>query len=213
MADSERGWLVWGELALVCGVIAVGFPVSVMLPLLVLASVALWARKRSWIEVGFDITDDFVHLAMMGLVLGAAAQLFNVAVLKPELESLTGRAVELNHMPPLRGNASVLVNAVILTWGFVVATEMVFRGYLIDRVAALVKDKGVAHGVGVVVSAGLYAWAVGGGRLEGVVGAFIAGVGYGYLYLAAGRQLVLPIAFAAAFETVGLVAIYLKMID
>jgi|GEM_PF-5437955 len=203
---------MWGELALMCGVIAIGFPISIVLPLVVVSSLALWGRKRSWVDVGLDIPDDFVPLAVVGLVLGAGAQLFNIIALEPQLESLAGRAVELNYMPPVRGNAGMLINALLLTWALVVATEMVFRGYIIDRVAALVRDKGVAHGVGVVVSAALFAWAVGGGRLEGVVGAFIAGLGYGYLYIAGGRQLVLPIAFHAAFETVALVAIYLKTV-
>lgn len=213
MTKTQSKWISFGELCAVGAVIAIGFPFSIMLPLLVVASAALWLRKSSWVDVGFDIDDDFLTLVLVGLVLGALAQVGNVLLLKPELESLSGRAVELNHLPPLRGNASILVNALLLTWGMVVATEMVFRGFVIDRVAALVTDKQVAHGVGVVISAGLFAWAVGDARLAGVVGAFIAGLGYGYLYLASGRRLVLPIAFHGAFESVNLMLIYAKVID
>ncbi len=213
MTQSQHKWISFGELLLVGAVIAVGFPVSVMVPLVVVASAGLWLRKASWVDVGFDIDEGFAKVVLVGVVLGVVAQFANLLVIKPELEHISGRAVELNFLPPLRGNTGILINALLLTWGMVVATEMVFRGFVLNRVAELVDDKQVAHGVGVVVSAGMFAWAVGGGRMEGVVGAFIAGVGYGYLYLASGRKLVLPIAFHAAYETVALVFIYAKVVD
>lgn len=213
MTETQTKWISFGELLLVGVIISIGFPVSVVLPLLVAASASLWLRKSSWIDVGLDIDDDTLKVAGIGLVLGAAAQFLTLLIVKPELENLAGRAVELNHLPPLRGNAGILVNSILLTWATVLAAEMVFRGFLIHRVAELVKDKVVAHGVGVVISAGLFAWVVGGGRLEGIVGGFIAGLGYGYLYLACGRRLVLPIAFHGAFETVNLIFIYMKVVD
>lgn len=215
MADRspENRWITLGELLLVAAVIAIGFPISVMLPLVVVASASLWLRKSSWVDVGFDVDEQTGKLLAVGAALGALAQLANLLVVKPELERLSGRMVELNYLPFVRGNAAALVNGIILTLALAVATEMVFRGFIIKRVAELVDDKLVAHGVGVVVSAGLFAWAVGEGRMSGVVGAFAAGLGYGYLYLACGRRLVLPIAFHAAFETVGLIFIYAKIVD
>ena len=192
------------------GVIAVvGFPISPLIGLLVLASVSLFARGKGWSDVGLRGGDGAALLLAAGVILGVAALLATAWLWAPALANMTGRAVELNHLPPLRGNAALLVTALVLAVAGAFGIEMVFRGYLFERLRRLTGNDALA----IVASAAAYAAVVADHGLAATVGALAMGIGYGYMYLAGDRSLLMPIAFHSAFDATNLVLIYLKAVN
>lgn len=204
--------IVLGELALVVVVLLVGFPISTSIPLLVVASLSLWFRGKSWHDSGLRGDDDLVVMLIVGAVLGVLAMLATAWLVAPGLEAAGALGVELSYLPVLRGNTQMLPTIFVLTWAGVIASEMVFRGWLIPRIASLFDDEVAGTGVAVFASAALYAWAVAESRQAGAVGGFALGLGFGILFLAGRRSLGLPIAFHGAFQSTHLVLIYAKLV-
>ena len=196
------------EFAAIAAIAVFGFWVSPLIGLLVLASVSLMLRSKGWSHAGFHCGDRTVLVLTTGAVLGTAALLGIAWLWAPALEDLSGRAVELNVLPPLRGHSGLLVTALLLAFASAFAIEMVFRGYLFERIRELINNDALA----IVASAAAYAAVVAEQGLASVVGALVMGVGYGLMYLAGNRTLVFPIAFHCAFDSTNLVLIYLKVV-
>lgn len=198
----------WVELAAVGALAIFGFWMSPLIGLLVLASASLLARNKGWSDAGLRADDGVELVVTSGIVLGALALVAVAWLWGPALENLSGRAVELNHLPPLRGYAGLLATAVILAVAGAFASEMVFRGYVFERIRELTDSDALA----IVASAALYAAVIADHGLAPTLGAMAMGIGYGLMYLAGGRNLAMPIAFHCSFESTNLVLIYLKAV-
>ena len=107
----------------------------------------------------------------------------------------------------VRGNAGALVLVAILTIALTAAAEMVFRGFIMTRVA----NASESWVLGNIVAALAFGFAVGGRDPGAVAGLTVAGFGYGMLYLAAGKRLALPIAAHVSFALCGVIAAYLPL--
>jgi len=174
-----------------------------LVPLVALASISLWARGKSWSDMGLNRIDRGVIIVVCGVVVGAVAQL----VLWWSAPAL----VDFNVLPQVRGSAEMLGTALLLVLvGSALAGEMVYRGYLFDVLDRLFADRR-NEWVTLLLAAVVYGAATGGGLLIASLGKGAAGVGYGLLYRASGRNLVLPIAVHAGFESANLVLVYLGL--
>ena len=204
------------EVAVLAVVPWLPLPVPAAVPLLVLAALSLWLRGKGFAEVGLVATPRAWPHVAIGVVLGVAAFIASSALVGPAAR-LAGLGVDFNHLPPVRDNGSVLLSALLLAWAGAAAAEMVFRGYVLDRLAG---DLRLSSFTAVLVGAALYGWALAAGQDPGqdpgslarVAGAALMGVGYGALYFAAGRNLLLPIAFHGAFESTNLLLLYLRLL-
>lgn len=210
-----RRWPLGIELAVFAIAPVIELPVPVAVPLLVLAALSLWFRGKGFGQVGLIATPRAWPHFGIGVVLGVAGFVVTWAVVGP-MGRLAGLVIDLAYLPPVRGNGEVLFQALILAWTTAVAAEMVFRGYVLDR---LLGDVRLSPTAAVVVAALLYGWvlaASGAGQDPGSVvrfaGAAVVGAGYGALYLAAGRNLILPIAVHGAFESTHLLFLFLRLL-
>lgn len=199
------------EIGAFAALIAIPLPVPTFIPLLVLASLSLWLRSASWgamVDSGEHLGTDVAF----GVLAGVGAQL--------ALWLVFGSALDLNTMPVVRGNFTVLVTALIITWvGAAIAGEMLFRGYLIDRVRSALgalggefadPDSPGAVTLATMVAALFFGWHVADGSVHTFLGGTLAGLGYGVLYWTR-KSLVLPIAVHAGFESTILVLNYLRV--
>lgn len=90
--------------------------------------------------------------------------------------------------------------------------EMGYRGYVLERAAALGGHSSAAYAVAMVAVSLLF----GLGHLcqgpAGVAGSTVSGLLFGALYLASGRNLWLPILAHGFSDTIGLALIYLGLV-
>ena len=191
--SSPLGWLVALELCAIVAIGAVTLPVPPALLLVILASVSLWARGRSWTDVGLRATPGWLAPAAMGLVAGVAAQLV--------ISRAAGSSADSAALS--QAGLEMVALAVLLSVASAVSAEMVFRGFLFSRLRSVVSGDG-ADSAALVVSAAAFAWVVAGADLIAFGGAFAAGVGYGILYLA-NRALILPMAAHIGYAVTGVV--------
>ncbi len=220
-APVEPRWRAGLELAAVAALLgwlpSLTLPVPGVVVLLAAASLSVWLRGQSWERLGLEGGPDLGLHILTGAVLGTLVFAVSMGLWAPALEAASGHAVEFNLLPEARGNAIVLVSALLLVWAGAWAAEMVFRGYLLRRVEDAFGGGAAATAVAVAISALAYGWfAATTGEYGSLplrfVGAAVMGVGYGLLYFAGGRRLALPIVFHGAFETTNLVLIYGQII-
>ena len=210
---TGRG-VVPAELLALAVLPAVDLPVPAIVPLLGLAALSLWWRGKSFADVGFTMRADGTGLhAILGCVLGVAALIAALLFIGPGAGASDSAEQILESAAAIRGNAIILVLMLVLAWTNAVAVELVFRGYLLDR---MMSDLGLPGWAAVVTGGLFHGWALAASRgmdlLPGLLAGAVIGAGYGVLYLASRRNLVLPIAVHGAFESAGLLLIYLRLI-
>ncbi len=148
---------------------------------------------------------------LLGLALGALAALVASFLVGPGLGALTGRKVEAAALAAVEGNTAVLLQALLLAWVHALGVEMVFRGWLLDRLEAVWPDSARPgrDAPGPLVLAGLaYGWYLGDGSAASIAGGTLLGVGLGLLCRAGRPSLALAIATHGAFASAHLVLVY-----
>ncbi len=198
----ERRGLVQFEIAAVVAAMVVPLgAIPVMVPLMVVASIARWACKKSFGAVVRGPARDLGIAAVAGL----AALLLALALGTPIAEAMTDRPVVWAAFPLVRGNAGALFTFAVVVAAIAVASELVLRAWICERVIELGGSTAMAIFVAAIAEALLLP-----GPLEARFGAFITGIALGWMYVAAGRNVAVPIAARLAF---GLGALLLEMLE
>ena len=175
----------------------------VLIVLLAVASVDRWVRGKGWIEPRLPVPGLTVAGAGLGLVALGAALLFA----GPALERATERSIDWTQITAVRGNLGILVTAIAVLGAQAIASELVFRRWLLDRLDGLGAQPWIA-----ALAAAVAEGVVSGGHLGSRLGAAAAGLGFGLLYLGAGRRLAPAIACRLAFEIGALVIVYARLV-
>lgn len=160
-----------------------------LIAILAAVSVARWVRGGRWF-VARDGDGAAGWSALGGAAVGAGA-LAAAWMLSPAVAGLADASVEWTTEPVVRGSWSLALTVAAVTLALGVAGELVFRRWLVDRVAGWVQARGAVRTAALVVgvlaaSAIEAAVSARGGE---PVGTFVAGVGVGTLYVGAGGRL------------------------
>ena len=158
-----------------------------------------WARYRTWQRT-------FVVAIIAGLLINA----FELFVVGPLLTHFTGKAANLEELRPLVGNWKLLLLIMAGNWTLAAfGEEMVYRGYLLNRIADLGGRTRSALIAALVVSSVVFAFAHTYQEVTGVVEAGIDGLWLGLLYLACDRKLSVPIIAHGVSNMPDVILIYL----
>lgn len=155
MAQRQRGWSVVAAIEVLLAVAAVVFDQTVpTLPLLLVASLGLAARRQSFVTIGFRRLPHAWRTAGHVLLLTAGWTLLQLAIFFPVLEHLTGEKQDVSDFADLEGNAGQLLVLLALSWTLAaLGEEFVFRGWLPTRITDVVGRGTVGRTViGVVVA-------------------------------------------------------------
>src|SRR5262249_15523560 len=179
------------------------------LPLL-LGWISLRLRGIGWREVGLTRFRSWGATLAIGAAAGIGMECLELFATQPLLVRLTGRWPDLSKFAELRGNAGALLLVVVLAWTLAAfGEEMVYRGYLMNRVADLGHRPPAAWGAALGIISVLFGFAH---RYQGVTGVVengIDGLILGLLYLACGRNLAAPILAHGIGDTVDALLIFL----
>jgi membrane protease YdiL (CAAX protease family) len=197
------------ELLLACLLLGYGWfsPYRLVL-LILLASHSLWSRGLGWASLGLA-RPPVVWRAALHATLAAGAILAAVRfVIIPVAVSMTGVGVDLSELEPIRGNLGLLWVWLAQAWTLAAfGEEMVFRGYLIRRVADVLGDTRTALTIAVAVSSVFFGWAHRYQGAAGMIATGSVGVLMALLYLSV-RNLWTVILCHALVDSAGLIAIY-----
>jgi membrane protease YdiL (CAAX protease family) len=109
----------------------------------------------------------------------------------------------LSQFAPVKGNVFLLTLFLVLVWTLAAfGEELVYRGYLMNRISELAGGSGPAWSLSLVVVSVLFGVAHLYQGISGVATVIAAGLLYGGLYLWSGRNLWAPIIAHGVYDTV-----------
>jgi membrane protease YdiL (CAAX protease family) len=211
LAESRR--LILFELALVAFAFwadAAGHVIlSKTLYLLPVFALSVWIRGAGWKAFGLTPGSRFGWIILLGLVGGAVLEAQELFITQPILTDLAGHGPDLSDFKVLEGNPTLLAIGLVAAWTLAAfGEELVYRAWLMPRVAQLFGGKPGAWVVSLFLVSVLFGFAHGYQGWVGMTENVIDGLILGVLYLLAGRNLWAPVIAHGMQDTIDLLLIY-----
>jgi len=170
----------------------------------------MWLRGVGWRNLGLRRPTSWRNTLLLGVAVGVGYQYFSLYVLEPLIARVTGSLPDVSQFAPLVGNTFFLFLSLIVSWTLAAfGEELVFRGYLMNRVADLVGSNRSGWLISLIVVSILFGITHLYQGTSGIIVITVTGLLLGALYLATGRNLWIPIIAHGVNDTVGFILIYL----
>ncbi len=210
----QSKWLTVAEFAVVVLIFvadARGFiPLSKTPFLLALGWISLRLRKLGWRDVGLSRYRTWAATLLTGVAAGLALEAFQLFISQPFLVHVLGKQPDLEVFRALHGNIKWTLLAVAGAWTLAAfGEEMVYRGYLMNRVAGLLNRTRTAWVVSLIAVHVGFGLAHAYQGITGVIDEGLAGLLLGVVYLGSGRNLAVPIVAHGICDTVDFLLIFL----
>jgi membrane protease YdiL (CAAX protease family) len=206
-------WLVLVELVLVAA-IYVGrqhhiLKVSATPYLFLLAWISFRVRRVPWKHVGFKRYRNWATTLLLGVVCGVGLELFDLFGKQPLLTRLLGKPPDLSSFSAVQGNFKFALLMIGLLWILAAfGEELVYRGYMMNRVADLGGGTRIAWIVSLVLISALFGFSHYQQGLTGVVEEGSDGLILGLLYLGCRKNLAVPIVAHGVCDTIDIVLLF-----
>jgi len=187
-------------------------PVSKTPFLLILGWISLRLRGLRWRDLGMARPRNWMRTVAWGIGLGLVIEAFELFVSQPLLIRLTGKPPDLSDFQDLPGNLKLAALGLVLVWTLAAfGEEMVWRGYLMNRVADVGKRTRLAWIMSLIVVNVAFGFAHSYQGITGIIDEGLMGLLLGLMYLGAGRNLWVPIIAHGVQDTVDLLLIFFNM--
>ena len=210
----QSNWLTFVEFAIVALIFLADakhyIPVSKTPSLLLLGWISLRVRGLRWRDVGLTRNRSWPHTLAVGVGAGVLMEAFELFVTQPLLARLTGKQPDFSDFQAIHGNVKLLSLGIALAWTLAAfGEEMVWRGYLMNRVAGLGKHTRMAWFVSLTVVNMLFGYAHSNQGITGIIDEGLMGVILGLFYLGTNRNLSVPIIAHGVADTVDVVWLFI----
>jgi len=183
-----------------------------IMPLLLLGWLSLGLRRLGWRDVGWRRPESWLRTLGFGIAIGASAEILGYTVVNPKLLRLTGEAATANGLAFLRGNLPAFLVLLAFTWPLAAGVEeMVYRGYVLNRLADLFGQSRLGWGISLILSAAMFSLAHGQYSPRFIVTSSLMGLIEGGSYLLNRRNLWLPIVVHGMSNTISLALLFLGL--
>jgi uncharacterized protein len=167
-----------------------------------LAWLSLKLRRRRWRDVGLVQFHSWRKTVLVGVGFGVAIEAFELFVSQPLLMRWTGSAPDLELFRALDGNVKWTLMALAGSWTLAAfGEELVYRGYLMNRVAGVLGCTRFAWGLSLVLVSVAFGAAHMDQGITGQLENLLDGLLLGGIYLTCGRKLALPIVAHGIADT------------
>jgi uncharacterized protein len=214
----QSHWLALGEFGVVALIFLADYkhlvPLSKTPFLLILAWISLRLRKLRWRDVGLTRNRSWRATLALGIGAGLLMEGFELFVSQPLLIRLTGKQPDFSDFAALRGNLKWTLILIAFAWTIAAfGEEMVWRGYLMNRVEDLGADLGKYTRAAWIVSLIAVNIAFGGAHSDqgvtGMIDEGLMGILLGLMYLGTGSNLSVPIIAHGVADTVDMLLIFI----
>lgn len=213
--EAPEGRLRAGAELLLASALVVGANVYDVVPvtetpwLVLIGWLSLRQRGVGWRGVGLSRPASWRTTFAAAIGAGIVLQVLSEYAVEPLVESLTGSTADLSSFRSLVGNIPATLGMLALVWTLAAfGEEMAYRGYVLERAAALGHGTACAYVVAIVAVGVLFGLGHVYQGPAGIVGSAVSGLFFGALYLKSGRNLWLPILAHGFSDTIGLALIY-----
>ena len=178
--------------------------------LVLLGWISLRVRGLRWRDVGLTGRRSWTKTLALGAGAGLLMESLELFVTQPFLVHVLGKQPDFEVFRSVQGNLKVTLLYIALVWPVAAfGEEMVYRGYLMNRVADLFNRTRLAWFVSVVVVHIGFGLAHGYQGLTGVIDEGLMGILLALIYLSTGRNLAVPIIAHGIADTIDFLLIFL----
>jgi membrane protease YdiL (CAAX protease family) len=187
------------------------FLISIQVFLLAFTSLSLWLRGLSWRDVGLRRSTAWWKVALQAMLAALLIAIVVNLVAAPLVHRLVSRSANNSRFDNIRGNFVALLGWLSVAWTLAAfGEEMIFRGYLMNRVADLVGRTRTGWVISLLVSSSIFGLGHGYQGLAGVIDTATIGLLLGTLYLVSKRNLWVNIICHGVIDSISLIALYLS---
>lgn len=180
--------------------------------MLLFACYSLWARGLAWKNVGLKNPTSWMRVISVSLLAAILIVTLFIWMILPFATWLTGKAIDFSVFESLRGNFSLLLQNIALVWIFAAfAEEMIFRGYLMNRLVDLIGSTTVGYIIALILSSVIFGAAHTYQGTTGMINAGLIGFLFGSLYLLSKRNLWAVIICHGLVDTMFMILVYLNL--
>jgi CAAX protease family protein len=207
-------WLVILEFVIVVALFVADFKHHVYFSktpfLFLLGWISLRWRGLDWRDVGLGRPLNWRRTIVIGILCGIGMELLELYVTQPLLVKLTGKMPDFSDLGELHGNWKPTLLFIALSWTLAAfGEEMVYRGYLMNRVAGLFRNPKVAWLISLIRVSFVFGLGHIDQGITGQVENMIDGLLLGVIFLAAGCNLWAAIIAHGVTDTVDILLMYL----
>jgi uncharacterized protein len=210
----DSRWLVLVEFAIATA-IYIGrerhiLKVSSIPYLLLLAWISLRVRRIQWKQIGFRRYLTWATTLLLGIACGVGLELFDLFGKQRLLTRLLGKPPDLSDFAAVEGHLKFALLMIALVWIFAAfGEELVYRGYLMNRMADLGRGTPTAWIVSLLVTSAIFGLTHYHQGLTGIVEEGSDGLILGLLYLGCRRNLAVPIVAHGVCDTIDIFLLFL----
>jgi membrane protease YdiL (CAAX protease family) len=210
----QSNWLAVAELIVVALIFYADFKHHIIFSktpyLLLFGWLSLRVRRLRWRDVGLKRFRNWKTTIALGIAAGLLLEGFELFVSQPLLVKYLHKQPDLEIFRQLNGNLQITLLFVALAWTFAAfGEEMVYRGYLMNRVADLLNRTRAAWVISLVVVHLGFGLAHAYQGWTGIIDEGLMGLLLGIIYLRTGRNLSVPIIAHGIGDTIDFILIFL----
>ncbi|HMH44207.1 MAG TPA: CPBP family intramembrane glutamic endopeptidase [Pyrinomonadaceae bacterium] len=185
------------------------FPFSIQVFLLAFTSLSLWLRGLSWRDVGLRRSKGWWKVVLQAVLAALLIAIVVNLVTAPLVHRLVGSSVNNSRFENIRGNFVALMGWLAVAWTLAAfGEEMIFRGYLMNRVADIVGRTRTGWVISLLLSSLIFGLGHGYQGVAGVIDTATIGLLLGTLYLVSKRNLWVNIICHGVIDSISLIALY-----
>jgi len=178
--------------------------------LLAFGWISLRVRGLRWRNAGLSLLRNWRATIGYGIGAGIALEAFQLFVSQPILVHVLGKQPDLETFRALQGNIKWTLLAIFGAWTLAAfGEEMVYRGYLMNRVADLMNRTRAAWIISLIAVHVGFGLAHAYQGITGILDEGLAGLLLGLIYLRTGRNLSVPIIAHGLGDTIDFILIFL----
>jgi len=179
-------------------------PIGEVLPFFIIGWISLRLRGLGWRDIGLRRPASWPKTIVIAIVIAVALQLLSTYITEPVMLHVFHQRENLDEFKPLIGNVKLALIGFVVIWTLAAfGEEMVFRGYVFNRITDLTGATTAA----VILTTVLFAFGHYYQGMAGVVDASTTGLILAIAY-ARTRNLWLPILAHGFTDTIALILVF-----